>query len=151
MILGFGIDLCDIRRIEEALTRFGDRFAKRCFTDLERRKSEARAARAASYAKRFAAKEACAKALGTGIAAGVFWRDMGVVNLASGKPTLCLTGGAALRLAEMTPEGHIAVIHVTLTDEYPMAQAQVLIEAVAAELAIMEKPRSLPTSAPAGL
>ncbi len=148
MILGFGIDLCDIRRIEEALERFGDRFANRCFTDIERQKSEARASRAASYAKRFAAKEACAKALGTGIAAGVFWRDMGVVNLRSGKPTLCLTGGAALRLADMTPEGHIAMIHLTLTDEYPMAQAQVIIEAVAGELAIMEKPRSLTTSTP---
>jgi holo-[acyl-carrier protein] synthase len=146
MILGFGIDLCDIRRIEESLTRFGDRFVNRCFTEIEKQKSEGRAGRAASYAKRFAAKEACAKALGTGIAAGVFWRDMGVVNLTSGKPTLCLTGGAALRLAQLTPDGHIAVIHLTLTDEYPMAQAQVIIEAIAAELAIMEKPRSLPTS-----
>ncbi len=149
MILGFGIDLCDIRRIEDSLTRFGDRFVNRCFTEIERRKSEGRASPASSYAKRFAAKEACAKALGTGIAAGVFWRDMGVVNLTSGKPTLCLTGGAALRLAKMTPQGHIAVIHLTLTDEYPMAQAQVIIEAIASELAIMEKPRSLPTSAPA--
>ncbi|WP_020176755.1 holo-ACP synthase [Methyloferula stellata] len=151
MILGFGIDLCDIRRIEDSLTRFGDRFVNRCFTEIERQKSEGRASPAASYAKRFAAKEACAKALGTGIAAGVFWRDMGVVNLMSGKPTLCLTGGAALRLAKMTPMGHIAVIHLTLTDEYPMAQAQVIIEAVAGELAIMEKPRSLPTSTPVDL
>jgi holo-[acyl-carrier protein] synthase len=151
MILGFGIDLCDIRRIEDSLTRFGDRFVNRCFTEIERKKSEGRASPAASYAKRFAAKEACAKALGTGIAAGVFWRDMGVVNLTSGKPTLCLTGGAALRLAKMTPQGHIAVIHLTLTDEYPMAQAQVIIEAVAGELAIMEKPRSLPTSTPVDL
>jgi holo-[acyl-carrier protein] synthase len=148
MILGFGVDLCDIRRIEESLTRFGDRFVNRCFTEIERQKSERRARPAASYAKRFAAKEACAKALGTGIAAGVFWRDMGVVNLTSGKPTLCLTGGAALRLAELTPEGHIAVMHLTLTDEYPMAQAQVIIEAVTGEMAIMEKPRSLPTSTP---
>jgi holo-[acyl-carrier protein] synthase len=130
MILGFGIDLCDIRRIEDALTRFGDRFVNRCFTDIEREKSDARAARAASYAKRFAAKEACAKALGTGIAAGVFWRDMGVVNLTSGKPALHLTGGAAARLAGMTPEAHLCFIHLTLTDEYPMAQAQVIIEAV---------------------
>ncbi len=123
-------------------------FVNRCFTDVEREKSDRRASRAASYAKRFAAKEACAKALGTGIAEGVFWRDMGVVNLTSGKPTLCLTGGAAARLAEMTPEGHMVVIHLTLTDEYPMAQAQVIIEAVMAAGAIMEKPRSLPTASP---
>jgi holo-[acyl-carrier protein] synthase len=147
MILGFGIDLCDIRRIEEALKRFGDRFAHRCFTDIERQKSDRRASRAASYAKRFAAKEACAKALGTGMAAGVFWRDMGVVNLASGQPTLCLTGGAASRLAQMTPDAHMAVIHLTLTDEYPMAQAQVIIEAVPERAAIMEKPSSVPTRA----
>lgn len=146
MILGFGIDLCDIRRIEEALTRFGDRFANRCFTETERRKAGGRANPASSYAKRFAAKEACAKALGTGIAAGVAWRDMGVVNLSSGKPTLCLTGGAALRLAEMTPRGHIAVIHLTLTDEYPMAQAQVIIEAIAGEPVVTEKPQSLSAS-----
>jgi holo-[acyl-carrier protein] synthase len=143
MILGFGIDLCDIRRIEDSLKRFGDRFVNRCFTEVERQKSERRAARAASYAKRFAAKEACAKALGTGMARGVFWRDMGVVNLASGKPTLCLTGGAALRLAEMTPQGHLAVIHLTLTDEYPMAQAQVIIEALPEAPVNTEKPRSL--------
>ncbi len=146
MILGFGNDLCDIRRIEDSLARFGVRFVNRCFTDLERQKSERRARPASSYAKRFAAKEACAKALGTGIAAGVFWRDMGVVNLASGKPTLSLTGGAALRLAEMTPEGHMVVIHLTLTDEYPMAQAQVIIEAIAEPRAFIEKPRSLPTA-----
>jgi holo-[acyl-carrier protein] synthase len=131
MILGFGIDLCDIRRIEDSLKRFGDRFVNRCFTDIERQKSDGRASRAASYAKRFAAKEACAKALGTGISKGVAWRDMGVVNLESGKPTLNLTGGAARQLAEILPAGHIAVIHLTLTDEYPMAQAQVIIEAVA--------------------
>jgi len=147
MILGFGIDLCDIRRVEHALTRFGDRFVDRCFTEIEKQKSEGRATPAASYAKRFAAKEAWAKALGTGIAAGVFWRDMGVVNLPSGKPTLCLTGGAALRLAEMTPKAYLAVIHLTLTDEYPMAQAQVIIEAVLEETVITEKPRSLPTYA----
>jgi holo-[acyl-carrier protein] synthase len=129
MIIGFGIDLCDIRRIEESLQRFGTRFVQRCFTPVEQAKSDKRAARAASYAKRFAAKEACAKALGTGMAQGVFWKDMGVVNLPSGKPTLELTGGAADRLAALMPPGHIAVIHLTLTDEYPLAQAQVLIEA----------------------
>jgi holo-[acyl-carrier protein] synthase len=131
MIIGFGNDLCDIRRIEAALARFGDRFAARCFTEIERKKSDARAARAASYAKRFAAKEACSKALGTGLRFGVAWREMGVVNLASGKPTMALTGGAAARLRELTPRGHQAVIHVTLTDEYPLAQAQVIIEAIA--------------------
>jgi len=130
MIIGFGNDLCDIRRIEDSLARFGDRFVLRCFTDVERRKSDARAGRAASYAKRFAAKEACAKALGTGFRFGVAWRDMGVVNLPSGKPTLSLTGGAAARLAALTPQGCRAIIHLTLTDEYPLAQAQVIIEAV---------------------
>jgi len=129
MILGFGNDLCDIRRIERALERYGERFTHRLFTETERAKSDRRAARAASYAKRFAAKEACAKALGTGIGEGVFWTDMGVVNLPSGRPTLALTGGAAMRLAAMTPAGMRAVIHLTLTDEYPLAQAQVLIEA----------------------
>ncbi len=124
-----GSDLCDIRRIEKTLLSFGDRFVERCFTAVERAKSERRAGRAASYAKRFAAKEACAKALGTGLAAGVFWRDMGVVNLPSGQPTLRLTGGAAARLAALTPPGHDPVIHLTLTDEYPLAQAHVLIEA----------------------
>lgn len=130
MIIGFGIDLCDIRRIEDSLERFGERFTRRCFTDIEREKSDRRAARAASYAKRFAAKEACAKALGTGLTKGVFWRDMGVVNLPSGKPTLHLTGGAAAQLARLTPQGCRAVVHLTLTDEFPLAQAQVLIEAV---------------------
>jgi len=133
MIIGYGIDLCDIRRVEESLARFGERFVSRCFTEIERQLSERRAQRAASYAKRFAAKEACAKALGTGLARGVYWRDMGVVNLPSGKPTMQLTGGAALRLAALTPEGHRAVIHVTLTDEYPLAQAHVLIEAIRLE------------------
>ncbi|ACB96052.1 holo-ACP synthase [Beijerinckia indica] len=133
MIIGFGNDLCDIRRIEESLARFGERFIARCFTDIERRKSEGRPSRAASYAKRFAAKEACAKALGTGLTQGVFWRDMGVVNLPSGKPTLALTGGAAERLALLTPPGLTAIIHLTLTDEFPLAQAQVIIEAVASE------------------
>lgn len=129
MIIGLGSDLCDIRRIEQTLQTFGDRFVERCFTPVERQKSERRAGRAASYAKRFAAKEACAKALGTGLNAGVFWRDMGVVNLPSGQPTMALTGGAAARLAALTPAGHSPVIHITLTDEYPLAQAYVLIEA----------------------
>ena len=140
MIIGFGIDLCDIRRIEESLGRFGERFVRRCFTEVERAKSDRRAARAASYAKRFAAKEACAKALGTGMARGVFWRDMGVVNLPSGKPTMHLTGGAAARLAHLTPPGCRAVIHVTLTDEFPLAQAQVLIEAVEIADSSTERP-----------
>jgi holo-[acyl-carrier protein] synthase len=131
MIIGFGNDLCDIRRIESSIARFGERFINRCFTETERRKSDGRASRAASYAKRFAAKEACAKALGTGLHAGVAWRDMGVVNLPSGKPTMHLTGGAAARLAALTPPGHKALIHLTLTDEYPLAQAQVIIEAIA--------------------
>jgi holo-[acyl-carrier protein] synthase len=131
MIIGFGNDLCDIRRIEDALARFGERFVQRCFTETEWRKSDARAARAASYAKRFAAKEACAKALGTGFRAGVAFRDMGVVNLPSGEPTLCLTGGAAARLMALTPKNHRAIIHLALTDEYPLAQAQVIIEAIA--------------------
>jgi holo-[acyl-carrier protein] synthase len=130
MIIGFGSDLCDIRRIEEALERYGERFTRRCFTDVERARSDGRASRAASYAKRFAAKEACAKALGTGIRDGVTWKTMGVVNLPSGKPTVELTEGAAERLAEMAPPGARIVIHLTLTDEYPLAQAQVLIEAV---------------------
>ena len=130
MILGVGSDLCDIRRIDETLNRFGERFAKRCFTEVERRKSDRRAERAASYAKRFAAKEACAKALGTGMQDGVFWRDLGVVNLASGQPTMHLTGGAAKRLAAMTPAGFAARVHLSLTDDFPMAQAFVVIEAV---------------------
>lgn len=140
MIIGFGNDLCDIRRIEDSLARFGARFVNRCFTEIERRKSDARASRAASYAKRFAAKEACAKALGTGFRFGVAWRDMGVVNLPSGKPTLCLTGGAAEQLAKLTPRGYRAIIHLTLTDEYPLAQAQVLIEAVEDIAAIVQAP-----------
>jgi holo-[acyl-carrier protein] synthase len=129
MILGFGNDLCDIRRIERALERYGDRFTHRLFTAVEREKSDRRGARAASYAKRFAAKEACVKALGTGIRDGIGWTDIGVVNLASGQPTMALTGAAAARLAAMTPPGMRAIIHLTLTDEYPLAQAQVLIEA----------------------
>jgi holo-[acyl-carrier protein] synthase len=130
VIVGFGNDLCDIRRIERALSRYDKRFTHRLFTDVERKKSDLRAGRAASYAKRFAAKEACAKALGTGISDGVFWKDMGVVNLTSGRPTIALTGRAAQKLQEMTPVGMKTVIHLTLTDEFPFAQAQVLIEAV---------------------
>ena len=130
MIVGIGSDLCDINRIEETLQRFGERFVARCFTEAERRRSDRRAGRAASYAKRFAAKEACAKALGTGISHGVFWRDMGVVNLPSGKPTMHLTGGAAERLAAITSAGAQAVIHLTITDEAPLAQAFVVIEAL---------------------
>lgn len=130
MILGIGSDLSDIRRIQASLDRFGDRFRNRCFTEIERRRSEAKPDAAASYAKRFAAKEACAKALGTGLRRGVFWRDMGVVNLRSGQPTLALTGGAAARLAEMTPPGHRAMIHLSMTDDHPYAQAFVIIEAL---------------------
>lgn len=129
MIIGIGSDLCDIGRIEQTLERFGQRFVSRVFTPVEQEKSDRRATRAASYAKRFAAKEACAKALGTGFSRGVFMRDMGVVNLASGAPTLALTGGAQQRLDALTPAGHVAVIHLTLTDDPPMAQAFVVIEA----------------------
>ena len=130
MIVGIGSDLCNISRVEETLNRYGDRFIQRCFTPVEQRKSEGRAQRAASYAKRFAAKEACSKALGTGLKHGVFWRDMGVVNLPTGKPTMKLTGGAAERLAKLVPPGHEAVIHLSITDEYPMAMAYVIIEAL---------------------
>ena len=131
MILGIGSDLSDIRRVQATLEKFGDRFKNRCFTDIERARSERKTDQAASYAKRFAAKEACAKALGTGIRRGVFWRDMGVVNMRSGQPTMALTGGAAERLAAMTPAGMQPVIHVSLTDDHPYAQAFVIIEAVA--------------------
>ncbi|MGV1783374.1 MULTISPECIES: holo-ACP synthase [Agrobacterium] len=130
MILGLGSDLIDIRRVEHSLARFGERFTHRCFTDIERAKSDGRKNRAASYAKRFAAKEACSKALGTGLANGVFWKDMGVVNLPGGKPTMALTNGAAERLAAMLPAGHRANIHLTITDDYPYAQAFVIIEAL---------------------
>lgn len=130
MIIGIGSDLIDIRRVEKSIERFGDRFTHRCFTDVERAKSDRRKERAASYAKRFAAKEACSKALGTGLAQGVFWRDMGVVNMPSGKPTMALTGGAAEKLAAMTPAGHYAVVHLTITDDFPLAQAFVIIEAL---------------------
>ena len=130
MIVGIGSDLADIRRIEQTLARFGDRFTTRIFTEVERARSERKGDRAASYAKRFAAKEACSKALGTGLKAGVFWRDMGVVNLRSGKPTMALTGGAAKRLAELMPPGMTAVVHLSLTDDHPYAQAFVIIEAL---------------------
>ena len=130
MIIGIGSDLSDIRRIETSLERFGDRFTNRCFTEIERARSERKPDRAASYAKRFAAKEACAKALGTGMRRGVFWRDMGVVNMRSGQPTMALTGGAAARLAEIIPAGHRPVIHLSLTDDHPYAQAFVIVEAV---------------------
>ena len=132
MILGLGNDLIDIRRIEKALDRYGERFLARVFTATERAKSDARAGRAASYAKRFAAKEACAKALGTGFRKGVFWRDMGVVNLRSGRPTLVLTGGAAEQLKRITPQGFEARVDLTLTDDFPLAQAIVVISAVPA-------------------
>jgi holo-[acyl-carrier protein] synthase len=129
-ILGLGSDLCNIERIESSITRFGDRFLNRVFTDIERAKGERRElTRAGTYAKRFAAKEACSKALGTGFRRGVFMKDMGVINLPSGAPTLHLTGGAAARLAEITPTGHKAAIHLTMTDDHPWAQAIVLITA----------------------
>lgn len=131
MIIGLGNDLIDIRRVEKTLEKHGERFTNRIFTEIERAKSDRRLNRAASYAKRFAAKEACAKALGTGLSRGVFWRDMGVVNLPGGKPTLRLTGGAAERLNEITPEGHVADIHLTITDDFPLAQAIVIIYAQA--------------------
>ncbi len=130
MIVGIGSDLIDIRRIEKSLERFGDRFTHRCFTEIERQKSDRRKLRAASYAKRFAAKEACSKALGTGLSKGVFWRDMGVVNLPGGKPTMQLTGGASARLETLMPDGHGPSIHLTITDDFPMAQAFVIIEAL---------------------
>ena len=135
MILGLGNDLIDIRRIEKTLERFGERFVTRVFTDVEQERSNRRAQRAASYAKRFAAKEACAKALGSGVPRqGVHWRHMGVINLSSGKPTMALTEGAERRLREITPPGMTAQIDVTLTDDYPLAQAIVIISAVPAEL-----------------
>ncbi|MEN3930614.1 holo-ACP synthase [Microvirga sp. W0021] len=129
MILGLGSDLCDIRRIEAVLERHGERFTRRIFTQSEQDKSDRRAARAPSYARRFAAKEACSKALGTGLSHGVFWRDMEVVNLPTGRPTMRLSGGAYKRLLEMTPDGYEAIVHVTLTDDPPLAQAFVIIEA----------------------
>ncbi|MBD0415842.1 holo-ACP synthase [Oryzicola mucosus] len=135
MILGIGSDLIDIRRIERSLERYGERFIQRIFTDVEQAKSEGRRGRAASYAKRFAAKEACSKALGSGISDGVFWRDMGVVNLPGGRPTMELSGGAETRLRSMLPAGHRAVVHLTITDDFPLAQAFVIIEALPVEQA----------------
>ena len=136
IVLGLGNDLIDIRRIEKTLDRFGERFTQRIFTELERQRSDRRHNRAASYAKRFAAKEACSKALGTGFRRGVYWRDLGVANLRSGKPTMVLTGGAQARLAELTPEGYRALIDLTITDDFPLAQALVLITAVPQDLRI---------------
>jgi holo-[acyl-carrier protein] synthase len=130
MIIGLGNDLTDIARVAEVLEKYGDRFTHRCFTEIERRKSDRRAQRAASYAKRFAAKEACAKALGTGLSFGVYWRDMGVVNLPSGKPTMQLTNGAARVLARLVPPGMRPHIHLSITDDGGMAQAFVIIEAL---------------------
>jgi holo-[acyl-carrier protein] synthase len=132
MIIGIGSDLIDIRRVEQTISRYGERFLDRIFTPVERARSDRRAQRAASYAKRFAAKEACAKALGTGLRAGVFWRDMGVVNLPGGKPGLHLTGGALRRLEELTPKGHMPQIDLSITDDFPLAQAIVVISSVAA-------------------
>jgi holo-[acyl-carrier protein] synthase len=133
VIIGIGSDLSDIRRVQDTLDRFGERFVARVFTAVEKARSERKGDRAASYAKRFAAKEACSKALGTGMRAGVFWRDMGVVNMPSGQPTMALTGGAAKRLAALTPPGMRPVIHLSLTDDHPYAQAFVVIEAVPLE------------------
>ena len=130
MILGIGNDIIDIRRIEKTIAKHGQRFIDRIYTDVEKRKSERRAQRVPSYAKRFAAKEACSKAWGTGLSNGVYWRDMGVVNLPSGKPTMQLTNGALAQLGRMVPKGKQAVVHLTMTDEYPYAQAIVIIEAV---------------------
>lgn len=129
MIIGIGNDIIDIRRIEKTLERFGSRFTDRIFTDIEKQKSDRRRMRAASYAKRFASKEACSKALGTGFRKGVYWRDLGVQNLPSGKPSMVLTGGAKIQLEKITPAGGKAVVHLTITDDWPMAQAFVIIEA----------------------
>ncbi len=130
MIIGIGNDMVDVRRIEETLNKFGARFTDRIFTEVEKNKSDKRAMRAASYAKRFAAKEACSKALGTGFSSGVFWKDMGVVNELSGRPTMVLTGGAKAQLERLIPEGKTAKLHLTITDDYPYAQAMVIIEAL---------------------
>jgi holo-[acyl-carrier protein] synthase len=129
MIIGIGNDIVDIRRVEKTLERFGDRFRDRIFTEIEKKKSDRRAERAASYAKRFAAKEACSKALGTGFNRGVFWKDMGVVNEPSGRPTMVLTGGALEQLQRLVPAGMSPKVHLTITDDFPYAQAVVIIEA----------------------
>jgi holo-[acyl-carrier protein] synthase len=131
MILGIGSDICDARRIAKVIERHGERFTHRVFTDIERTLADRRRNRFETYAKRFAAKEACSKALGTGLRAGVWWRDMGVINLPSGRPTLELTGGAKRRLQKITPAGYEARIDLTITDEGPMAHAFVVISAVA--------------------
>ncbi|MCC0048722.1 MAG: holo-ACP synthase [Tepidamorphaceae bacterium] len=136
MILGIGNDIIDIRRVEKTLERHGERFTMRVFTEIERTKSDRRRLRAASYAKRFAAKEACAKALGTGLSRGVYWRDLGVVNLPGGKPTMKLTGNALERLNSMVPVGHVAQIDLTITDDFPMAQAIVIISAIPEAFAV---------------
>lgn len=148
MILGIGNDLIDIRRIERTLERFGDRFVDRVFTDIEKKRSDKRRLRAASYAKRFASKEACSKALGTGFRKGVFWRDMGVMNLPSGKPTLALSGGALKRLEDLTPSGMMAQIDLTITDDFPLAQAIVIISAVPEIHNKDQKPEMVSKSAP---
>jgi holo-[acyl-carrier protein] synthase len=140
MIVGLGNDLCAISRVAEVLDKYGDRFTHRCFTEIERNKSDRRAQRAASYAKRFAAKEACSKALGTGMSWGVYWRDLGVVNLPSGKPTMKLTNGAARALSRLVPAGHEAHIHLTITDDNGMAQAFVIIEALPVVDRLVESP-----------
>ena len=129
MILGIGNDIVDIRRVEKTLEKFGDRFRDRIFTDIEKKKSDKRAQRAASYAKRFAAKEACSKALGTGFRRGVYWKDLGVVNEPSGRPTMVLTGGALKQLERLVPAGMLAKVHLTIADDFPYAQAMVIIEA----------------------
>lgn len=139
MIVGIGTDLADIRRIEQTLKRFGERFENRVFTEIEQAKANRRKDRAGTYAKRWAAKEACSKALGTGLRMGVAWKEMGVVNLKSGQPTLSLTGGAAERLAKLIPEGRVPRVHLTMTDDHPFAQAFVIIEAL--------KPEDLPPEA----
>jgi holo-[acyl-carrier protein] synthase len=133
MIIGIGNDAIDIRRIEKAIERYGERFLNRIFTSVERARSDGKPGRAASYAKRFAAKEACAKALGTGLSNGVFWKDMGVVNEPSGRPTIQLTGGAARQLNRLTPQGHVAQVHLTLTDDFPLAHAVVVISGEVAD------------------
>jgi holo-[acyl-carrier protein] synthase len=131
VIIGIGNDICEIARVEKTLARHGERFTNRCFTEIERKKSDRRKQRAASYAKRFAAKEACAKALGTGMSRGVFWKDIGVINLPSGKPTINLQNGARKALDRLVPDGHDVHIHITITDDNGLAQAFVIIEAIA--------------------
>lgn len=148
MILGIGTDLANIERIAATLARFGDRFRDRVFTAVEQRKAEARADVAGTYAKRWAAKEACSKALGTGLRMGIAWKEMAVRNLETGQPVMELTGWAAMRLAEMTPAGHQAIVHVTLTDDHPWAQAFVVIEARPLPHAPLDTPPPAPHEAP---